>query len=224
MDFSELNRLPLGDALHAVASEGGATAVGFIGGGGIGRRFQSMIKADADVVTTMDGIKAWAGNNVPKLIAWKILRGRPLLGASTEDVNKGIATSVAFDTIARVLNKGKNPATATVFGYEVLGEKAMTESAANSADVNALIQENTAMRAKLAEMTSAAGVLHPDDRTRKFAFMPGTGSVGTPGAPAAPGVQKRQKRYGFAGESPTSGVASKPGAAYVQVGHMFNMH
>lgn len=233
MDFSELRRLPLGDALDAVVSEGGATAGGFVIGGGIGRRFQSMVKSDAEVVTTIDGIKAWGGNNVPKLVAWYFLRGRPILGTATADVNKGIVTSVAFDTLMRLLNGGKNPATATVLGYEALGENDLSSlSKADVATLHKLIQENGQLRAQLG-IKSAEGaysprlppyvgsaLMNPDERERKYAFMPG---MATPGVTKTPGAAHRQTKYGFAGETSPMAATGRPGAAYVQAGKMFGM-
>lgn len=229
MDFSELRRLPLGEALDAVVSEGGATAAGFGLGGGIGRRFQSMVKSDAEVVTTFDGAKAWAGNNVPKLVAWYFLRGKPILGAATADVNKGIITSVAFDTGMRLLNGGKNPAVASIMGYEVMGESRNV----NSTEVNALIQENSQLRKQLGVQSAegpmsprlppyvGSAIATPDERDRRYAFMPG--AAGTPGVVKPPGVERRQVRYGFAGEDAPKGATGRPGAAYVQAGKMFGM-
>jgi hypothetical protein len=231
MDFSELRRLPLGDALDAVVSEGGATVGGFTGAGVLGRRIQAMGITDAEVITTMDGIKAAAYNNGPKIAAWYFLRGRNLFGSATPDVNKGIVTSVAFDLLMRALNKGKNPSTATIFGYEAMGEN---QSLANvdANIVQKLIQENAMMKKQLGVQSVegpmsprlppyvGSAIMNPDERERKYAFMPG---MATPGVTRPPGTERREVRYGFAGEVNAMSTTGRPGAAYVQAGKMFGM-
>jgi hypothetical protein len=229
MDFSELRKVPLGDALNAIASEGGSVTAGLVGAGILGRRVQSMVKSDAEVVTTIDGVKAWAGNNVPKIAAWYLLRGKV-----NADIEKGIVTSAALDTLMRLLNGGVNPASATVMGYEVMGES-KSLAGVDAGTVQRLIQENGQLRAQLG-IKSAEGamsprlppyvgsaIMTPDERDRKYAFMPGASSAGTPGVTKPPRVEQRQVRYGFVGETSTMSSAGKPGAAYVQAGKMFGM-
>lgn len=241
MDFEELRRLPLGDAVKAIVTEGGATAGGFVGAGVLGRRIQSMIKSDAEIVTTVDKGKAWLGNNGPKIAAWYFLRGRPVLGTASEDFNKGIVTSVAFDTLLRLMNDGRNPASATVMGYEALGESNGQTGAASNEAVQRLVQENASLRNELGRMKGAgsqiqvqqvspmdprlppyvgSSAITPGERERKYAFMPG---MGTPGAPSGPIAQRRQVKYGFAGETAVMATTGRPGAAYVQAGKMFGM-
>lgn len=245
MDFEELKRLPLGDAAKAIVTEGGATAGGFVGAGVLGRRIQSMAKSDAEIVTLTDKLLAWAGNNGPKIGLWYFLRGRPMLGGASEDFNKGIVTSVAFDTLMRLLNEGRNPASATVMGYEALGEGSGTGGAMGvvSADIQKLVQENSALRTELNRARNAGvqvqqvpyaaspmdprlppyvggAAIPPAERERKFAFMPG---MGTPGIPQPPVTGQRQRKYGFAGETAVMGSGGRPGAAYVQAGKMFGM-
>jgi len=229
MDFSELRRVPLGDALNAIASEGGSVVAGLVGAGVLGRRVQSMVKSDAEVVTTMDGIYAWAGNNGPKIAAWYLLRGKV-----SADIEKGIVTSAALDTLMRLMNAGRNPATASVMGYELMGENSVGSAGGiDAATVQRLIQENSAMRAQLGVQSSVEGpmsprlppyvgssVATPDERARRYAFMPG---MATPGVSRPPGVEPRQRKYGFAGETSVMSSTGRPGAAYVQAGKMFGM-
>ncbi len=246
MDFEELKRLPLGDAAKAIVTEGGATAGGFVGAGVLGRRIQAMVKSDAEVVTITDKAFAWAGNNLPKIGLWYFLRGKPMLGGASEDFNKGIVTSVAFDTLMRFLNEGRNPASATVMGYEALGEGSGTMNTAGNEAVQRLVQENAGLRAELGRMKGvgiqiqqvpyAAGpmdprlppyvgggvsgaAIPPAERERKFAFM----QPAIPGLPRTPGTAERDRRYGFAGETAVMSSAGRPGAAYVQAGKMFGM-
>jgi hypothetical protein len=241
MDFEELRRIPLGEAASAIVTEGGATVGGFIGAGVLGRRIQAMVKSDAEVVTTVDKLYAWAANNGPKIAAWYFLRGRPVLGTASADFNKGVVTSVAFDTLMRLLHEGKNPSAATVMGYEVLGESG-TVNAADST-VQRLVQENAGLRAELGRLkgtgqqvqqvayqegpysprlppyVGSQQVIPPAERERKFAFM----QPAIPGLPRPPGVAERERKYGFAGEVSAMSAKGKPGAAYVQAGKMFGM-
>lgn len=247
MDFEELRKIPFGDVVKAIVTEGGATASGFIGAGVLGRRIQAMVKPDAEIVTGMDKVYAWAGNNGLKALAWYFLRGRPVLGVASEDFNKGIVTSVAFDTIMRLSHGGKNPATATLFGYEALGDGSMV--GAGDATVSRLLTEVSALRAENARLRSGgvavqqvpyaaqtpmdprlppyvggeltAQVVPPAERERKYAFM----QPAIPGVTRTPGAAEREKKYGFASGTPNMSAMTtgKPGAAYVQAGKMFGM-
>lgn len=231
MDFSELKRLPLGDAVNAVVAEGGATVAGVFGANMIGRRVQAAInKQDSTLTATstlVDKLMVWGANNGPKIAAWYLLKGKSVLGAAQTDVEKGIVTSVALDTLVRMSNAGKNPGSVTIYGYEVLGgDGDISASGVSSAEVQKLIQENSVLRAELSrtrsanvqvQQTSVAGI---DERDRKYAFMPG---MGVPGVTKTPGVDRRQVRYGFAGEVSAMSATGKPGAAHIQAGKMFGM-
>lgn len=234
MDFSELKSLPFGDALNAVVSEGGATTAGVFVAGFLGRKGQTIFKKpDSAVVTGTDKMLAWAYNNGPKVAAWYLLRRKTLLGTASEDVNKGIVTSVAFDTVMRLLNDGKNPATASIYGYQVLGEDAGVGSDAGT--VQRLVQENSMLRSELAKRSVqvqqtpmdprlppyvGSSAIPPAERERTYGFMQPAipGKAGLP-----PRAESRQVRYGFAGETAVMSGVGKPGAAYVQAGKMFGM-
>lgn len=232
MDFSELKSLPLGDALTATINEGGAVTGGLLAGGFVGRQVENMVLS-VPVTSTSSGIdkvKGWAANNVPKFLVWYALRGK---GGAMEDVKKGVVTSAAFDTIMRLLNQGVNPATATVYGYQVLGDG---YGSSDAGAVQRLVQENSILRSELAKRSvqvqqtpmdprlppyvgGASGAIPPAERERKYAFMQPAipGKAGLP-----PGAEARQVRYGFAGETaPVS--TGRPGAAYIQAGKMFSM-
>jgi len=235
MDFEELKKVPLGDALHAMVNEGGAVTGGLFVGGFVGRQVENMIMPTPVTPTssTIDKVKGWTANNVPKLLVWYALRGK--IGAM-EDVKKGVVTSAAFDTVMRLLNSGVNPATATVMGYQVLGENMGT--GADAGTVQRLVQEINMLRAEIGKRSvqvqqtpmdprlppyvgEASGVIPPAERDRKYGFMQPV----IPGVPRPPGVSERERRYGFASGSPdmSAMTVGKPGAAYIQAGKMFGM-
>lgn len=238
MDFEAIRAMPLGEALRTVVVEGGATVGGFAGAGVLGRQIQNRITPDSAIVTLGDKLKAWGANNLPKIGVWYILRGRPLFGPTTTPlVELGIVTSVAFDTLMRLFNDGRNPATAVISGYEVMGEpvKMGEMTGADAGTVSRLIHENAGLREQNAQLKAqqtpmdprlppyvggqSGQVIPPDIRERKYAFM----QPAIPGMPRPPGVAEREKRYGFAGEGGMAAVSGKPGAAYVQAGKMFGM-
>lgn len=233
MDFTELKGLPLGDAVHAMINEGGAVTGGLLAGGFVGRQVENMVLSVPVTPTSsgIDKIKGWAANNIPKLLVWYALRGK---GGAMEDVKKGVVTSAAFDTLMRLLNSGVNPATATVYGYQVLGEG---YGNSDTGAVQRLVQENSVLRSELSKRSvqvqqtpmdprlppyvgGASGAIPPAERERKFAFMQPAipGKAGLP-----PQAESRQVRYGFAGETAVMSGAGRPGAAYVQAGKMFSM-
>lgn len=160
MNYSEAKEMTLANVGAALAKEGIGVAGGFIGAGFLGRQVQKFVKPDEEVVSFTDGLMAWGGNNVPKLAIWYLLRNYiGEVNTSTEEVlddtRKAMAGSVFFDTIMRLLNSGKNPATAMVMDWQVLGGngKGTIQSApANkqvAADLQRLVQENSALRGEL---------------------------------------------------------------------------
>lgn len=229
MDFSELKKVPLGDVAATIIEEGGAVVGGLAAAGAAGRQVENLVMGATPVTptsTTMDKVKAYVANNAPKIILYQLLRGKT---GALEDVKKGAVASVAFDTLMRLTNNGVNPASATIMGYQVLGQENGMVSA-DTGTVQRLVQENSMLLNRLRQLESGAmdprlppyvgsGAIPPAERERKYAFMQPAipGKAGLP-----PGASARQVRYGFAGEVATMS-AGKPGAAYVQAGKMFNM-
>jgi hypothetical protein len=238
MIFEELKRVPLGDAFTAIAQEGGAVTAGLLGAGMVGRQVENMlVRVPVTPTSTVtDKVVGWAANNVPKALAWYVLKGKV-----PADVQKGIVTSAAFDTLMRLLNEGVNPATASVMGYQVLGDGKIVMGAADTNTVQRLVQENSTLRTEVAKLkgtnvqqvayqegpysprlppyVGSQQVIPPAERERKFAFM----QPAIPGLPRPPGIAERERKYGFAGEVSAMSSAGKPGAAYVQAGKMFGM-
>ena len=188
--------------LKEVATEVLPAVGGFAGAGVIGRQIQNRIKPDSAVVGLTDGIYAWGGNNVPKLIAWLLLRGRAAPGSALEIANLGIVTSVGFDTLMRLLNSGKNPATATIMGWQVLGEPGaggpgeVALAGASAADIQRLMQENGALRVELnkaMQQLQVAGIQvlpDPEARRRRYGAMEPEIALEIP----------RQKKFGIMGD------------------------
>lgn len=232
MDFEELKKVPLGDAVHAMISEGGAVTGGLLAGGFVGRQVENMVMAIpvTPTSTTVDKVKGWAANNVPKFLVWYALRGKT---GAAEDIKKGVVTSAAFDTLMRLMNSGVNPAAATVMGYRVLGDSMGTNPDAN--DVQRLVQEVSMLKTELAKRSIQVQQTPMDprlppyvgsqampsaERDRKYGFM----EPAIPGVTRTPVAERRQTRYGFSGETAVMNSGGRPGAAYVQAGKMFGMH
>jgi len=173
MDFiGGLREKTLGEVASTLATEGIGVGAGFIGASTIGRRIEDYLLG-ATVITPVssltDKVKGWAYNNVPKVLIWYLLRnyaavspGEPMTTGKEilVDAKKAIAGSVAFDTILRLVNSGvpvHDPS-----GYKLLGGQ---DTGANKtlapapspapaqanlqADVQKLIQENSALRTEL---------------------------------------------------------------------------
>lgn len=225
MDYSELKEVTLGEAATVLISEGAGVAGGFVGGAFVGRQVQNWVKPDDQIKTLTDGIIAWAANNIPKIGIW-YLGGRyvsPLPKTSTEimasDARKALAGSVAFDTLMRIAHGGKNPATAYLGGWQVLGSGDTRIMTTAQSDIQRLIQENSALRNQLnnALRKLASGpqlkvmppVIPPiqvtpimppiqvsqppevAERQRRFGAM----------EPEPPLIAERERRYGFMSEA-----------------------
>jgi len=220
MDWEQLEEKTLGQAASLLVAEGAGTATGFIGGAALGRQIQNLVKKDEEIVNATDKVLAWSANNVPKLAVWWMARGlKPggeVLNTAIDDGRKAFAGSVVFDTLMRLSNGGKNPATASIFGYQILGKEAK-ESGGN--DVQRVLQENSALRGELnkalqrlaAQPTAPRVTMTPQtiapyidvypkgtnvvqpmnqevaERQRRFGAMQQTPPI----------VQEREKKYGF---------------------------
>lgn len=236
MDFEELKKVPLGDVASAIVKEGGAVTGGLLVAGVAGRQVENLLMGATPVTPTStlgDKVKAGLANIAPKALGWYLLKHKT---GVLEDVKKGFVTSAAFDLLMRLTNSGVNPATATVMGYQVLGDGSIVSVSSDPNTVQKLVQENGMLRAEMNRMRQLTGegamdprlppyvggmpgIIPPAERERRYAFMQPAvpGKAGLP-----PGAARRQTRYGFAGETAVMS-AGKPGAAYVQAGKMFNM-
>lgn len=243
MDFEDIKRIPLGDVASAIVKEGGAVTGGLLAAGFAGRQLENMLMGTTPVTPTsslIDKAKAAGANLAPKVVGWYLLRGRT---GAAEDARKGVVTSAAFDLLMRLTNSGVNPATATVMGYQVLGDGSIVGvSSANPDGVQRLMQENGALKTEVNRLRSVgiqvqqipyaaspmdprlppyvgSQTMPPAERERKFAFM----QPAVPGVTQPPGTGQRERRYGFTGETSVMSSGGRPGAAYVQAGKMFGM-
>jgi len=155
MDWEGLREKTLGEVANTLVTEGVGVGAGFIGASTIGRRIEDyMLPTGVDGTSWSSIIKGWAYNNVPKLVGWYVIRKYVPETPETRsqevlaDAKKAIAGSVVFDTLLRTVNHGvpvHDPS-----GYKLLGGKGeQVRTAAPQADMQRLIQENSALRTEL---------------------------------------------------------------------------
>lgn len=212
MDFiGGLREKTLGEVASTLATEGIGVGAGFIGASTIGRRIEDYLMGTTVIAPTSsitDKVKGWAYNNVPKVLIWYLLRnyasvtpGEPMTTGKEilVDAKKAIAGSVAFDTILRLVNSGvpvHDPS-----GYKLLGgqdtgaNKALAPAPSPApaqanlqADVQKLIQENSALRT---ELNKALQRLASAPVGTPTTYVPPAPIVAQP-APAAPPVVRYQ--------------------------------
>lgn len=182
-DYTELGGRTLKDVGQALTGEGLGVALGLIGAGFVGRQVQNSVKTDAEVAaapTITNYAYAWGGNNIPKLAMWYLLR-KYATSEVTIDAKKAVAGSVVFDTLMRIFNNGQNPASATIGGYQVLGNGGETIQGAGTTteDIQRLVKENSALRAELnkaVDKLATAGIPialpdGPEKRRQRFGTM-----------------------------------------------------
>lgn len=156
MDWEQLREATLGEVANTLVTEGVGVGAGFIGASTIGRRVEDyMLPAGVDGASWSSIIKGWAYNNAPKLAAWYVIRKYVPTAPETRtqemlaDAKKAIAGSVVFDTLLRTTNHGMpvhDPGS-----YKLLGGKGepVRTAAPPQADMQRLIQENSALRTEL---------------------------------------------------------------------------
>ncbi len=154
MDWEGLREKTLGEVANTLVAEGVGVGAGFIGASTIGRRIEDYMQPAVDPNSWSSIIKGWSYNNIPKLVGWYVIRKYVPDTPETRtqemlmDAKKAIAGSVVFDTLLRASNHGlpvHDPS-----GYKLLGGKGEpVRTAAPQADVQRLIQENSALRTEL---------------------------------------------------------------------------
>jgi hypothetical protein len=167
MDWEQLREKTLGEVGTSLVAEGAGVTGGFLLAGFVGRQIQDRVKSDTAVTTdptATNKIMAWTANNVPKFALWYLLKkyavvepGEVLtpMKEATVDAKKAVAGSIIFDTLVRLSKGGINPAEIDLFGYRLLSgsepQKSVQTSVQTSsqADIQRLIQENSALRAEL---------------------------------------------------------------------------
>src|SRR3990167_4634167 len=162
MDWEQLREKTLGEVGTSLVAEGAGVTGGFLLAGFVGRQIQDRVKSDDAVTaspTATNKVMAWTANNVPKLALWYLLKkytviepGETLtpMKEATVDAKKAVAGSIVFDTLVRLSQGGINPARIDLFGYRLLGaEPQKPVQSSSQADIQRLIQENSALRAEL---------------------------------------------------------------------------
>ena len=162
MDWEQLRERTLGEVGTSLVAEGAGVTGGFLLAGFVGRQIQDRVKSDDAVTaspTAANKVVAWTANNVPKLALWYLLKkyatvepGEALtpMKEATVDAKKAVAGSIIFDTLVRLSKGGINPAAIELFGYRLLsGSEPQKSVQSSSADIQRLIQENSALRAEL---------------------------------------------------------------------------
>jgi hypothetical protein len=162
MDWEQLRERTLGEVGTSLVSEGVGTTAGFVGAAILGRQVQKYVKTDDAVntdPTATNKFLAWGANNIPKIAAWYLLKrytdvepGEALtpIKEATVDAKKAVSGSVIYDTLIRLAHGGTNPGDVTLWGYQIM-EQPQNQKAiqAQQADIQRLIQENSALRAEL---------------------------------------------------------------------------
>lgn len=163
MDWEQLRERTLGEVGTSLVAEGAGVTGGFLLAGFVGRQIQDRVKSDTAITadpTATNKIMAWTANNVPKLAIWYLLKryatvepGEVLtpMKEATVDAKKAVAGSIIFDTLVRLSKNGTNPAEIDLFGYRLLSgsEPQKSVQSSSQADIQRLIQENSALRAEL---------------------------------------------------------------------------
>lgn len=156
MDWEGLRERTLGEVANTLVTEGVGVGAGFIGASTIGRRIEDyMLPSGVDGTSWSSIFKGWTYNNVPKLAIWYVIRKYIPESPETRtqemlvDAKKAIAGSVVFDTLLRTTNHGlpvHDPSS-----YKLLGGKGepIRTAAVPQADMQRLIQENSALRTEL---------------------------------------------------------------------------
>lgn len=156
MDWEQLREKTLGEVGTALASEGIGVAGGFLGAAFVGRQVENILVKTpvTEASSATEKIVAWVANNAPKVGLWYLLRdyavhpGEEVTPTKeiASDARKAMSGSLVFDTVLRLANHGVNPATVNLWGYQIMTGN---EKQAPQADVQRLIQENSALRAEL---------------------------------------------------------------------------
>lgn len=195
MDYGEKT---LGEVGTSLVTSGAGTAGGFVLGAFVGRQVQNSVFKKPDPATggfakMTDAAMAWFGNNLPKGVLW-YLAGKTRFATAepgealtpgkevTVDARKALAGSIVFDTLMRLANGGANPATAKLFGWQVLGNGQEAAGATNQADIQRLIQENGDLRSELNKILQQMAI-QPHITQPQIAQTP-------------PAIEERERRYG----------------------------
>lgn len=221
MEFGKYSKMTVSDVAKSAATEGGAVIAGLIGAGVLGKQVEKLVKPSVTTASPMlDKAIAWAGNNIPKLGAYYLLRkeGGKMLHGYEVDMGKGVLGSVVLDTLVRFDNNyAPNPSPVKLFGIEFLGAAGATGSNVTpqmQENMQRVLQENSSLRQQLngalqrvasaspnvtvTPLQSAANF--PPDHDRQYGMMQTTPEAENRrknfGAMTPPIEDERNRRYG----------------------------
>ena len=237
MEFGKYSKMSVGDVAKSAATEGGAVIAGLIGAGVLGKQVEKYVKPSVTTASPMlDKAIAWAGNNVPKLGAYYLLRkeGGKLLKGYEVDMGKGVLGSVVLDTLIRFDNNYAPKPAVSLFGIEFLGDKINgSVTPQMQENLQKVLQENSSLRQQLngamqriasaspnVTVTPVQSVANfPPDHDRQYGMMQTTPEAENRrknfGAMTPPIEDERNRRYGamnkaqlnFAGESDSAATS-----------------
>lgn len=155
MNFGNVSRMTVGDVAKNLAVEGGAVVGGLITAGVIGKQVEVRLAKTSVATSTMtQKALSYMGNNVPKMLVWYLLKkdGKQVFGNYTEDIEKGILSSVVLDTIQRA-NNGfiTPPPMLKLFGIDVMGgvDVSLSTNPQMQQNMQKVLQENSSLRSQL---------------------------------------------------------------------------
>ncbi len=145
--------MTVSDVAKSAATEGGAVIAGLIGAGVLGKQIEKHVKVVTTASSATDKFLAWAGNNVPKLGAYYLLRkeGGKMLHGYEVDMGKGVLGSVVLDTLIRLDNDYAPKPAVSLFGIEFLGNQSKINNVTPQMQENMqkVLQENSSLRQQL---------------------------------------------------------------------------
>lgn len=200
----EFGKMTVSKAVMTAAEEGGAVVGGLFIGGTVGKLTENYVKPGIVVTsTTTDKVLAWSANNIPKMLAWVLLKkeGKGRLGGLEDDIAKGVLASIVLDSAVRAGNKGA-PGGLKIFGIDVLGFPATT----TNANTQTLINDNATLRSQLntAMQKLASGnvpvnvrLAPPEPNSTKYSTMSQQDEVRRTayGAMTSPAEAEQNRRY-----------------------------
>lgn len=214
MEFGKYSKMTVSDVAKSAATEGGAVIAGLIGAGVLGKQIEKHVKVATSASSATDKFLAWAGNNIPKLGAYYILRkeGGKMLHGYEVDMGKGVLGSVVLDTLVRFDNDYAPKPAVSLFGIEFLGTANATGN--NVApqmqeNMQRVLQENSSLRQQLngalqrvaSANTSPAPIVTVTPLQRTVNAPPSNVNV-TPLQPSVNFPPDHDRRYGMMQTTP----------------------
>lgn len=210
-----------GQAVTTALVEGGAVIGGLFIGGMVGKRVENAFKKGVTTTSPIgDKVLAYAANNIPKGLAWYLIKEygedkganaqTDMAKAMMVDARKGLMASVALDTFGRATNK-MAPKAFKLWGVDIMGGESSQSgnTQALTSNLQRMVQENSSLRGQLnqamAKLASAPTVqvrelAPPQSHDTRFGMMASTPEAENRrknyGSMAPPAIEERERRYG----------------------------